>query len=144
MRRVAAGLGIAVLVTASAALAGGPLSGAVSADQDSGRCTLRTLKGTYVFEARGVLKDGASVVPYAEAGTWTLDGAGHAQGVFSASLNGVTIASQKPLTATYQHKGGCVYTAVDSENLSFDLYLTNQGDTMTYFTAGVSGSQFRR
>jgi hypothetical protein len=97
-----------------------------------------------VFEARGVVKDGETVVPWAEAGVWTLDGDGKAVGIFSGSVNGAAIATQKPLTATYQLKPGCVFTAVDSEGLLFDLYPIAQGTTMTYFSAGVSGTMFKR
>jgi hypothetical protein len=122
-------------------------TGAVSAAEDTARCTLRTLRGTYVFAAHGVLNDGKSVLPYAEAGTWTLDGSGHARGVFSASLNGKTIANRESFTATYRLDSDCVFTALaplGDELLEFHLYPTDQGATMTYFTAGVSGTQFRR
>lgn len=107
-------------------------------------CSLKTIKGTWVFEARGAIVDSDKVVPYAEAGVWTLDGAGNATGIFSASVNGVVIATQKPLTATYTLKPGCVFSAVDSEGLVFDLYPINNGTTMTYFTAGVSGTQYKK
>ena len=127
-----------------AALIGAALfTGEVNA-QGASKCTLKTIKGTYVFEAQGVINDGQKVVPWAEAGTWTLDGAGNAQGIFSASMDGVTIATQKPLTATYELKPGCAYKAVDSEGLVFDLYPNDQANTMTYFMAGVSGTMFRR
>src|SRR6476646_3962818 len=111
MLRLAIALGgVAALVVATLLLAGGPLrSEARAAGKDA--CTLGTLRGTYVYAAHGVLNDGQAVLPYAEAGTWTLDGAGHAQGVFSASLNGTTFASQQAFTATYRHETGCIYTA---------------------------------
>ena len=51
------------------------------------------------------------------------------------------------ITATYRHETGCIYTAfapVGGETLEFHLYLTDQGDTMTYYTAGVSGIMSRR
>lgn len=116
--------------------------GSAAAGKD--RCSLSTLNGTYVFAAQGVVVDEDAVVPYAEAGVWTLDGAGRAKGTFSASINGVTVADQKPLTATYRHTKDCVYTAVDSENLTFDLYLSDKGDTITYYSAGFSGTQYKR
>ena len=133
----------AATILLAALLIGASQSGEVNA-QGTNNCTLKTIKGTWIFEARGVVKDGETVLPYAEAGVWTLDGDGKAVGIFSASVNGVAIATQKPLTATYQLKPGCVFTAVDSEGLLFDLYPIVQGTTMTYFTAGVSGTQFKR
>jgi hypothetical protein len=133
----------ATAISLFALILGASRSGQVNA-QGADSCSLKTIKGTWVFEARGVVVDGGTVVPYAEAGVWTLDGAGKATGIFSASMNGVTIATQKPLTATYALKPGCVFTAVDSEGLLFDLYPINQGTSMTYFTAGVSGTQFKK
>ena len=135
---------VLVLAALTALVAGAPLTGEVSAAPGKDRCTLSTLTGTYVFAGQGVVVDGGAVVPYAEAGVWTLDGAGKAKGFFSASINGVTFASRKELTATYKHEGNCVYTAVDSETLKFDLYLSDKGDTITYFMAGVSGTMHRR
>jgi hypothetical protein len=137
--RFSAGVGaIIILVAATLFWA----QGTAAAGKD--RCTLGTLKGTYVFAGQGTVVDGGAVVPYAEAGVWTLDGAGNAKGFFSASINGVTFASQKELTATYQHTTGCVYRAVDSESLEFDLYLSDKGDTITYYSAGFSGTQYKR
>jgi hypothetical protein len=142
--RVAA---VIVLAAATALSTGTVLSGDVSADQGKDRCSLNTLKATYVFAAHGVLNDGQAALPYAEAGTWTLDGKGGATGVFSASLNGETIESLSAFSATYQHKSGCVFTALaplGTELLEFHLYTTDQGATITYFTAGVSGVMYRR
>jgi hypothetical protein len=149
MGQFLAGLVVTLALAAAAALvAGASLTGEVSAAPGRDRCTLATIRGTYVFAAHGVLRDGPTALPYAEAGTWTLDGAGHARGVFSASLNGATIASQEAFeNATYRHEGGCVYTAfapLENEILEFHLYATDQGATIAYFTAGVSGFQYRR
>lgn len=111
------------------------------------KCSLKTIKGTYLFEARGAVRDGQNVFPYAEAGTWTLDGVGNAQGVFSASVNGDVIANQEAFTATYQLKSGCVFTAlapVGGQTVEFHLYTTDQGATIAYFSPGISGTQFRR
>ena len=88
--------------------------------QAQGECTLSTIQGTYIFEAQGVhVEDDGSVLPYAEAGTWTLDGEGNAVGVLSASIDGVAFARGEPFTATYALKSGCVYTAVDAFGLEY-------------------------
>jgi hypothetical protein len=142
--RVSAGLGIAIVLVAAALFW---TQGSAAAGTDKDRCNLSTLKGTYVYSAHGVLKDGQNVLPYAEAGNWTLDGAGHAQGVFSASVNGATIASQEAFTATYRHEGNCIYTAfapVGDATLEFHLYLADGGATMAYYTEGVSGTQYKK
>ena len=135
----ATGLIAALAMLVSSALLSEPLHAA-----STNPCSLKTIKGTWIFEARGVVKDGDKVQHWAEAGVRTLDGTGHATGLWSGSVDGVAIARQKPLTATYQLNAGCVFTANDSEGLSFDLYPVDQGATMTYFSPGVSGTMFKR
>ena len=137
---------IASIILISALVIGALGLGKANAE-GANKCTLKTIKGTYLFEARGFVKDGAKVLPYAEAGTWTLDGAGNAQGVYSAAVDGAVIASQESFTATYQLKTGCIFTAlapVGDQQVEFHLYASDQGATMAYFSPGVSGTQFRR
>ena len=140
------GGGIILLGLISALGLNAPYFGEVNA-QSANKCNLKTIKGTYLFEARGVVRDGQKVQPYAEAGTWTLDGVGHAEGVFSASIDGTVIANQTSFTATYQLKSGCVFTAlapVGDQQVEFHLYTNEQGSIITYFSPGVSGTQFKR
>jgi hypothetical protein len=108
-----------------------------------GNCTLNTIKGTYIFEAQGVVVEDGEVLPYAEAGVWTLDGQGNAVGVLSASIDGVSFARGDAFTATYELTSDCVYTATDAFGLEFELYTTPSGRTMTYFSPGFSGTQIR-
>ncbi|NJM42254.1 MAG: hypothetical protein HC853_16705 [Anaerolineae bacterium] len=131
--------GATTLLIAAAVLLVGTVQSTASNVQAQGanKCSLKTIKGTYLFEARGAVRDGQQVLPYAEAGTWTLDGAGNAQGIFSASVNGDVIANQEAFTATYQQKSGCVFTAlapVGDQMVEFHLYTTDQGNTMAYFS----------
>jgi hypothetical protein len=109
-----------------------------------GNCTLNTIKGTYIFEAQGVVVEDGEVLPYAEAGIWTLDGKGNASGVISASINGEPFARGDAFTATYEYASGCVYTVTDEFGLELELYTTPSGKTMTYFSPGFSGTQFRQ
>jgi hypothetical protein len=88
-----------------------------------GECSLSTLQGTYLFEARGVhLEEDGAVLPYAEAGVWTMDGAGNGAGFISASIDGVPFARRDAFTATYEHSSDCVYAVVDEFGLEVDLY----------------------
>ncbi len=125
------------------------IRGTLSAEEDNAgdKCTLKTIKGTYLFQAQGAVLSEGEVRPYAEAGTWTLDGKGNATGVFSAGIGGVSIANQEAFTATYQLESGCVFTAfapVGTEVFVFHLYTTPEGRTMTYFSPGFSGTMFKR
>jgi hypothetical protein len=110
-------------------------------------CTLNTIRGTYIFEAQGVFIDGDSAPPYAEAGIWTLDGEGHAQGIFSASI-GTEFIDKQSFTATYTHLSDCVFVVTapvgDNEFVQFDFYTTPSGAIMTYFGPGFSGTHIRQ
>lgn len=107
-------------------------------------CTLETIKGTYLFQGEGVTVSEGKVLPYAEAGTWTLDGNGNAAGVVSGSIDGVPFATRQAFTATYELSSDCVYTVKDEFDLTFDMYTTPTGIPMTYFSAGFSGVQLKQ
>ena len=109
-----------------------------------GTCTLETIKGTYIFQGVGVVMSEGALRPYAEAGTWTLDGNGNAAGVISASMDGVPFATRQAFTATYDVAPDCVFTVVDQFDLTFDMYTTPSGTPMTYFSPGFSGIQLKQ
>ena len=131
-----------IVLAALAVLMRGTLSAADSNAQDT--CTLKTIKGTYIFQAQGAVLSEGATRPYAEAGIWTLDGKGNAAGVISGSIGGVPFATADAFTATYALKADCVYTVVDQFGLKLELYTTPEGKTMTYSSPGFSGTQFRR
>ena len=131
-----------VLVLSATLLVKGVLS-AKAADAQ-GKCTLDTIKGTYLFEAQGVHVEKAGVLPYAEAGVWTLDGAGKAVGIISASTNGVPFARRDAFTATYKLEADCVYSVTDQYGLSVDLYATSSGNNIMYFSPGFSGTMVKQ
>jgi hypothetical protein len=110
-----------------------------------GECTLNTIQGTYLFEAQGVLVDKDSkVLPYAEAGVWTLDGKGEATGIISASTNGVPFARRDAFTATYELSSNCVYHVKDQFGLDVDLFASPSGDKIMYFSPGFSGTMLKQ
>jgi hypothetical protein len=133
--------GVLLLLTITTVLTVGTLNSAQVHAQDN--CTLNTLKGTYLFEARGVITDTGQIHPYAEAGSLTLDGNGQAQGVISLSTDGLAVARREVFSATYEHETGCVFSVVDAFGLEFDLYTTPSGTRVTYFSPGFSGTMFK-
>lgn len=112
--------------------------------QAQGECTLDTIRGTYIFEGQGVTVEDGNVLPYAEAGIWTLDGEGNASGFISASRNGEPFARREAFTATYEHTVDCVYAVVDQFGFEVDLYTSPSGNNMTYFAPGFSGTQVKQ
>jgi hypothetical protein len=144
--RIAIAAGVLILVAALTVLVHGTLSSGEANAQGQAECSLKTLEGTYAFEARGAMQTeqaGITVVlPYAEAGNQTFDGDGNFEGYFSASLNGTLIASQQYFTGTYRYEGNCVYTnfaPVGDEVLEFHLYTGPKGTSLSYSGPGISG-----
>lgn len=137
---VFAALGLLAFTTA---LVVGPLTAREAAAQSE--CTLSTLQGTYIFEAQGVhVEEDGTVLPYAEAGVWTLDGEGTGVGTISASIGGVPFARREAFTATYELESDCVYAVVDQFGLEVDLYVSLSGDMIMYFSPGFSGIMFKQ
>lgn len=117
-------------------------AGAANAQSE---CTLSTIQGTYTFEAQGVhVEEDGSVLPYAEAGVWTLDGEGNAAGIISASTNGMAFARREAFTATYELTSNCVYAVVDQFGLEVDLYASPDGSRIMYFSPGFSGTMLKQ
>ena len=110
-----------------------------------GNCTLKTIKGTYIFEARGTVTDGdGNVQSYAEAGIWTLDGEGKAAGFISIGIDGENFVTKEPFTADYKVVSDCVYEVTDEFGLVVDLYATRSGSTITYYSPEFSGTMYKQ
>lgn len=136
-------VGAIVLTALTSLILGAPFSGGVNA-QGANQCSLKTLKGAWVFEEHGLVKDGSKNVPWVAAGVWIFDGAGKSDGFYSAGINGEAIDRQKPFTATYELKTGCVFRSVDSLEIVYDVYVLEPGTTATYFAGGVAGTMYKR
>lgn len=140
MKRALIGIGAALFVTLS-------VIGSLSAGQANAQseCTLTTVQGTYIFHAQGIhVQEDGSVLLYAEAGVWTLDGEGNAAGFISASTNGEPFARRDAFTATYEMSSNCVYAVVDQFGLEVDLFATADGGHIMYFSPGFSGTMVRQ
>ena len=110
-----------------------------------GNCNLKTIKGTYIFEARGsVVDEDGNVQSYAEAGVWTLDGEGTAAGFISIGIDGENFVTKEAFTAEYKHVSDCVYEVTDEFGLVVDLFATRSGSTITYYSPGFSGTMFKQ
>lgn len=123
------------------------IDGAETLSMSAMDCSLETLHGTYLFQAQGVIADGDGAHPYAEAGVWTLDGAGNGEGVFSAGLASNTIVNRQHFTATYEVVSGCAFAAfapIGDENFEFHLFTSPAGAMITYYSDGFSGTMWRQ
>jgi hypothetical protein len=117
----------------------------VARAQSENACTQETIKGTYLYHGEGVAVHEGKVVPYAEAGVWTLDGKGNTEGVISISMDGKPFATRQAGSgATYEHVGNCVYAVKDEFGFEVDLYTTPTGSPMTYYAPGFSGVMLKQ
>ena len=62
-------LGMILLATLAVLIFAALFSGGVNA-QGATKCSLKTLKGAWVFEEHGLVKDGDKMVPWVAAGMW--------------------------------------------------------------------------
>ena len=106
-------------------------------------CTLSTIKGTYVLQGHGAVVADGALLPLAEAGMFTFDGAGSGSGYISVSINGERVASMQAFTAAYALASGCMYTLTTEDGVEVEVYATPSGDVMTYSSPGISGVVYR-
>jgi hypothetical protein len=140
---VALGFGVLALIGYSGQQVA---NAAVAPDGQSGKCTHKTLKGTYLFEGGGVFIEDGEVIHYAEAGFQNFDGQGNFDGFYSSTLNGEPLDSQQYFTGTYVHNSDCVYTnyaPVGEGELIVHMYTTPKGTYLTYSGPGSSGTAMK-
>jgi len=94
-------------------------------------CSLATLHGTYLFSGDGWSVSGSTAVPLAFAGSETLDGSGHVQGISSSSFNG-SITRSSAFTGTYTLAANCTGTLTIGTTLHFDTYVAPSGAHFAY------------
>ena len=97
-------------------------------------CSLRTLKGTYVYHCSGVHLGGSQPVYVAFAGQDQYHGDGTMTGVYSFSDHG-TISHNVSYTGTYTVNPDCTgtYTSVDENGVvgHLDLFFGRDGDEVS-------------
>jgi hypothetical protein len=87
-------------------------------------CSLKTLRGTYVYALQGVVAGS----PLAESGMETYDGQGHVINVFTDSLGRETSRS----TGTYVLNGQCQGIVTYSSGNVMHQYVSPNGERFTY------------
>jgi len=111
--------------------------------------SLRSLKGEFVFALDGFTVQGASGnQPFAWAGKEIYDGAGHVEGVFTASYNGQITRRTYTGTYTVNPDGSGSTTLTDSggEVSHFDIFIQEGGREVSYVATdpGVVSAGYER
>src|SRR5215208_7211643 len=95
------------------------------------KCSVATLKGTYLFAQNGVEIKGTDQRPFAIAGYDVFDGNGEVKGVDSANFNG-KITRNEPLSGTYSVKANCTGTFTFTNGTRYDQFIAPDGSMFTF------------
>ena len=134
MKRVGVGtIGMGLLLAVGLLIAGAAPPEQEANDQG---CSLRTLKGTYVFAYTGLQIVDGQQVPSVFAGHERFNGDGTLIGVNSFSVNGA-ISQSVTYTGTYSVNPDCTGTDTlvndgTSETSHFDLFFGRDGDAISF------------
>jgi hypothetical protein len=108
---------------------------ASSVNETAAKCSLGTLKGTYLFSDSGFTIVGHKQIPFADAGNETFDGNGHVHGVSTQSVNG-KISRLLNSTGTYSITPQCTGTETITDTTGstthYDQFIAPDGRTITY------------
>jgi hypothetical protein len=110
------------------------------------RCTLKTLKGRYLFSQPANLVPPAFGImeptPGNAAGFHLFDGDGTGEDIVTLRIGGVTIFSNASMPLTYTVNADCTgsYTVLNG-GPSFDLFIAPDGDSIATITTSPPGNQ---
>jgi hypothetical protein len=97
------------------------------------KCSVATLKGTYLFAQNGVEIKGDEQRPFAIAGFDVFDGNGEVKGVDSGNFNG-EVFRKDPFTGTYTVKANCTGTVTfrDGDAIHGDIFIAPDGSQFAF------------
>jgi hypothetical protein len=134
-------VGIGVLVSV------GLLSvGQGHADDNDGatKCSLKTLKGRYLFATTGTalppafgLQEGDPPLLISVAGYQIFDGKGKGQDFVTVLFNGIKQDLPVPILTTYTLNSDCTGTYTEGGDVTFDIFVSPNGDEL----ASIATSQ---
>ena len=104
-------------------------------DSSRAKCSVATLKGTYLFAQNGVeIKGNSEQRPFAIAGYDVFDGNGEVKGVASGNFNG-EVFRKDPFTGTYTVKANCTGTVTfrgGGAATQGDIFIAPDGSTFAF------------
>jgi hypothetical protein len=128
----AAGVVLILLLVGAGALT--TVGAGYAKDEDTARakCSVATLRGTYLFAFNGVEITGNNEqVPFAIAGYAVFDGNGKEKGVASSNFNG-EVSRKEPVSATYTVKADCTGTVTYRDGSHIDVFIAPDGSMFTF------------
>jgi hypothetical protein len=133
----AGGLALILLVVVGVAALLSTVGAGYAKDENASRakCSVATLKGTYLFAQNGVEIKGNEQRPFALAGYDVFDGDGGVKGVASGNFNG-EVFRKDPFTGTYTVKANCTGTVtfrgVGGATTQGDIFIAPDGSKFAF------------
>jgi hypothetical protein len=133
----AGGLALILLVVVGVAALLSTVGAGYAKDENASRakCSVATLKGTYLFAQNGVEIKGNEQRPFALAGFDVFDGNGEVKGVASGNFNG-EVFRKDPFTGTYTVKANCTGTVtfrgVGGATTQGDIFIAPDGSKFAF------------
>jgi hypothetical protein len=130
----AGGVALILLVVVGAAALSTVGAGYAKDENASSRakCSVATLKGTYLFAQNGVRIKNNDQRPFALAGYDVFDGQGEVKGHASANFNGKITRSKEPLPGRYTLKADCTGTLTFRDGTRYDIFIAPDGSMFTF------------
>jgi hypothetical protein len=131
----AGGLALILLVVVGAAALLTTIGVGYAKNEDAAsrvKCSVATLKGTYLFAFDGVeIKGNSDQRPFAIAGYDVFDGNGEVKGVASGNFNG-EVFRKDPFTGTYTVKANCTGTVAYRDGPQIDVFIAPDGSKFAF------------
>ena len=130
----AGGLALILLVVGAPALS--TVGAGYAKDENASsraKCSVATLKGTYLFAQNGVRIKNNDQRPFALAGYDVFDGQGEVKGVDSGNFNGEVFRNDR-FTGTYTVKANCTGTVTfrDGAAIHGDIFIAPDGSKFAF------------
>jgi hypothetical protein len=130
----AGGVALILLVVGAAALS--TVGAGYAKDENASsraKCSVATLKGTYLFAQNGVRIKNNDQRPFALAGYDVFDGQGEVKGVDSGNFNGEVFRNDR-FTGTYTVKANCTGTVTfrDGAAIHGDIFIAPDGSKFAF------------
>jgi hypothetical protein len=130
----AGGVALILLVVGAAALS--TVGAGYAKDENASsraKCSVATLKGTYLFAQNGVRIKNNDQRPFALAGYDVFDGQGEVKGIASGNFNGEVFRNDR-FTGTYTVKANCTGTLTirDGAATHGDIFIAPDGSKFAF------------
>jgi hypothetical protein len=123
----------ALLLPLALAGVGGAFAAEDSAapDANAAKCSVATLRGTYLFAYQGFTVSGKNQGPFALAGSEVYDGRGNVRSVSTSSTNG-KISRFDRTTAKYTVNADCTGSVSYADGTRYDQFVAPDGSTIAF------------